>query len=223
MFVCPVTAALILVFGESRAAGVIALLERSFDYQRIEAKVWYAPTILLVPSVYALSYALMRLMGVVLPAPQFTVPSVIVMLVMFFITALGEELGWSGYVIDPMQDRWGALQAAILLGFVWAAWHFVPLLQAHRSLTWIGWWCLFTLAFRVLIVWLYNNTGKSIFAASLFHATSNLSWQIFPIHGSYYDPRITGLVMMLVAVVVTVTWGPRTLDRRSFRSSTATR
>ena len=26
-----------------------------------------------------------------------------------FIAALGEELGWVGYAIDPLQQRWGAL------------------------------------------------------------------------------------------------------------------
>jgi membrane protease YdiL (CAAX protease family) len=50
---------------------------------------------------------------------------------------LGEELGWSGYAIDLLQARWGALGAGILLGSVWAVWHFVPLAQVHRSPGWI--------------------------------------------------------------------------------------
>jgi len=29
------------------------------------------------------------------------------------------------------------------------------------------------MAMRVFMVWLYNNTGKSVFAAALFHASSN--------------------------------------------------
>jgi len=55
MFVCPATAALMLVYGESNSAGMIALLKRSFDYKRITAKIWYAPIILLMPGVYASS------------------------------------------------------------------------------------------------------------------------------------------------------------------------
>src|ERR1700758_1340350 len=73
MFVCPVAAALILVYGENKTAGVIALLKRSFDYDRITAKIWYVPTILLMPGVYALSYLLMRGMGMALPPAQFKV------------------------------------------------------------------------------------------------------------------------------------------------------
>lgn len=62
MFVCPVTAALILVYGENKTSGVIALLERSFDYKQVRPKIWYAPVLLLMPGVMVLSYELMRLM-----------------------------------------------------------------------------------------------------------------------------------------------------------------
>jgi membrane protease YdiL (CAAX protease family) len=33
----------------------------------------------------------------------------------FLVGALGEELGWSGYVLDPLQDRWSALRAGTSL------------------------------------------------------------------------------------------------------------
>ena len=211
---CPAMAALLLAYRENGSAGAIALLKRSFDLRRIETKIWYAPVVLLMPGVMAASYGLMRAMGVPLPPPQFPVLAPLVLLMAFFVTALGEELGWSGYVIDPMQERWGALGASVLVGLVWCVWHFVPLLQAHRSSAWIAWWCLGTVAVRVLIVWLYNNTGKSVFAAALFHATQNVTWLLFPIYGSHYDPRVTGSLLALLAAAVTIVWGPRTLTRR---------
>ncbi len=219
MVVSPVIAALILVYRESKTAGVVGLLKRSFDVRRIRAKVWYVPIIFLMPGVMVLEYGLMRLMGSPVPAPQFSVLSVPVLFLVFFVAGIVEELGWMGYAIDPMQDRWGALQASILLGLVWAAWHLVPLLQIHRSLEWIAWWCLFTVASRVIIVWLYNNTGKSVFAAALYHAMMNLGWQLYPVNGSYYDPRITGLIVAVVAVIVIVVWGPRTLARYRYGRS----
>ena len=46
--------------------------------------------------------------------------------------------GLVGYATDPVQDWWGALGAGVLLGLVWAVYHYVPLLQAHRSPAWIG-------------------------------------------------------------------------------------
>jgi hypothetical protein len=210
---CPAAAAVILVYLESETAGVRELLKRSFDFKRIRAKIWYAPIFLLPPGLAVLQFGLRRWMGVPLPIPQISVVATLGMSLAMFIAALGEELGWSGYAIDPMQDRWGALPASILLGVVWAIWHIVPLVQLHRSFVWIAWWCLGTVAARVLIVWLYNNTGKCVFATAVFHTMMNVSWQLFPIHGSYFDERVNGAILALAAAIVVVVWGPRTLAR----------
>ena len=213
MAFCPLAAAVILVYGEGQSDSVIELLKRSFDYGRIRAKVWYVPTVLLMPGIAILAYGVMRVMKFPLPAPRFPGVAVLVMFVAFFIAGLGEELGWSGYAIDPLQQRWGALRASILLGVVWAVWHIVPFVQADRSAAWIAWQCLTLAASRVLLVWLYNNTGKSVFAVAVCHAMINVSWQLFPNQGSHYDPRITGLITALAAAMVTVLWGPGTLAR----------
>ncbi len=155
----------------------------------------------------------MRLVRVPLPVPHFQVLAIPLLFFAFFIGALGEELGWSGYAIDAMQARWTALEAAILLGLVWAVWHWVPLIEAHRSTTWIAWWSLGTVASRVLMTWLYNNTGRSVFGAALYHDMIDLSWQLFPNSGSHWDPRINGLIVAVAAAIVTAVWGPRTLAR----------
>jgi membrane protease YdiL (CAAX protease family) len=166
-----------------------------------------------MPGTTIVTYALLRAMGLPLPSPQFPIVAALAIFAVGFVAALGEELGWSGYAIDPLQDRWNALAAAVLVGLVWAIWHWVPLIQAHRSPAWIAWWSLGTVARRVLIVWLYNNTGRSVFAAALFHDMSNVSWQLFPISGSHWDPRMDGLITAFAAAIVIGVWGPRTLTR----------
>jgi len=124
------------------------------------------------------------------------------MFVAFFIAALGEELGWTGYATEPLLRRWGTLTASLRLGVVWAAIHFIPLLQAHRSVAWIAWWCLGTIAFRMIMTWLYVHAGKSVFAATLFHAMINLCWQLFPNNGSFYDPQVFGLLTLVFAIII---------------------
>ncbi len=215
MIVAPVTAALIFVYREKKASGVMALLKRAFDFQRVKFTIWYVPTILLMPGIMLLSFVVLRMMGVALPTPHFSILTTLVLFAVFFVAALCEELGWAGYVTDPLQARFGALGGALLLGVVWAVWHFIPLLEAQRSLNWIAWWSLGTLASRVIITWLYNNTGRSVFVATLFHTMINLTWQLFPTNGaySYYDPRVASLITAAVAVVVVIGWGPRTLMR----------
>ncbi len=203
---CPMLAALILVYRTDRGPGVIALLKRSFDFDRIERKGWYAPILLIMPLVMLLSFWVLRLSGVPIPAPQFTALQALALFIVFFVGALGEELGWSGYAIDPMQERWGALKASLLLGAIWAVYHYVALVQEHRAVDWIAWWTVYTVAGRVIMVWLYNNTGKSVFGMALFHTMINVTWQLFPINGSYFDPRVTGSILAIAAVIVMMIW-----------------
>jgi len=60
------------------------------------------------------------------------------------------------------------------------------------------------------------NTGKSVFAAITFHAMSNVGVYLYPNQGSYYDPFITGVLIIAAAAVVVFLWGPRTLARFRF-------
>jgi len=52
--------------------------------------------------------AVMRLAGRPLPDPNVPLLMAPVFFLLFFLPAMGEELGWSRYAVDPMQNRWGA-------------------------------------------------------------------------------------------------------------------
>jgi CAAX protease family protein len=214
MVVAPMAAALLLVARQSGRTAVSAHVAKSFDARRIAPKYWYLPIVLLQPVIAVASYGLMRALQMPLPSPQLSLTAAISLFALFFVAAVCEESGWSGYLIDPLQERFGALRASLILGAIWAVWHWLPLLQVGRPWDWIGWWTLGTLATRVLHTWLYNNTSKSVFGATLFHAMTNVSWQLFPNHGSHYDPHINGVLLAVSAAFVVVRWGPRTLTSR---------
>jgi hypothetical protein len=211
----PIIAAAFLVYRESGRAGVVALVSRAVDVARFAPKIWYLPALLLFPAVALLSYGLTRALGLPLPPPEFSVSTVMILFAVFLLPALTEEVGWTGYATDPLQLRATALHAALRLGAVQAVWHLVPLLQARRTPEWIAAWCVGTVAGRVLFVWLYNNAGRSVFGAILFHDMSNVSWQLFPVNGSHYDPRLSGFLLSVAAAAVVVAWGPRTLAQFS--------
>jgi membrane protease YdiL (CAAX protease family) len=221
VWVCPAIAASLLEYRERGTAGVAALLRRSVDYARVQDKRWYVPAVLLLPGIYAATYGVMRLVGLPLPTVQIPVLAAVGWFFGYFIAGQCEELGWSGYALDPLQARWTALGASLLLGTVWVAFHLVPLLQAHRAPEWIACSSLATVALRVLYTWLYNNTGGSVFATVVFHATGNLA-QIGPFlnfgPGGYplAAQRIAALLLVVAAAVVAVVWGPRTLARNRF-------
>lgn len=202
MIVAPLGSALILTYRERGGKGALALLRRSFDHRRIQSPGWYVLIVLIFPIAFLATFAAQWALNRPLPAPDVMLSAAPALLVVFFISALAEELGWSGYALDPMQRRWGPLSASLLLGTIWAVWHVVPLVQVGRDLEWIVWWSLYAVASRVVYTWVYNGTERSVFAVALLHAMANLSWQLFPNDGSHWDAQIGGLVLTLMAVVV---------------------
>ncbi len=209
----PIIAAVILVRRQEGTKGVKTLLRRAFDYKGIRGKIWYVPILFFWPAMMVLEYGLMKLMGVPLPEPQIPVLPVLISFVVFFFAALGEEVGWQGYAIKPLQERWNALAASILLGIVWAGWHIVPFVQMGRTPAWIAWQCMGMVATRILMVWLYNNTGKSVFATILLHAMNNVTTTLLPSYGWQYDPFVAFIILAVAAAIVTFLWGPKTLAR----------
>jgi membrane protease YdiL (CAAX protease family) len=216
MLVCPAVASSILTYRIHGYDGVIQLLLRAFDIRQIQHKFWYIPIILIMPSITVVSYIVMRCIGLKLPTVHISLLMVPVYFVLFFVGAIGEEIGWTSYATDRLQHRFNALTASTILGTIWAAWHIIPYLQAHNSPSWIIGQGLFTVAARIIIVWLYNNTGMSVFAAIVFHAMVNVSWVLFPTNGSRYDPGITAAITIGIVLVVVYFWGAKTFSRNRF-------
>lgn len=213
MTFCPLFAAMILVYKESKLRGVKQLLKRAFDNEKIKVKKWYIPIIFLMPFITLMSYWFMQMTGALLPEPQTLLLSALIFFFIFLIGAIGEEIGWTGYVIDPMQNRWGALKAGLILGSLWAIWHIIPYSQARQTPMWIVWQCISTVFLRIIMVWIYNNTGKSVFATVLFHAMINVSMFLFPNYGSHYNPFVGAIFIILTVVIVVFFWGTKTLAR----------
>jgi membrane protease YdiL (CAAX protease family) len=213
MFFVPASAALILVRREGGSGAGRKLLKRALDYRRIRRKIWYVPILLLWPAMMVLEYGLVELMAVPLSDPRLPGLMLPVSFAVFFIAALGEEVGWQGYAMDPLQDRWGALTASIVVGIVWAAWHCVPFIQMDRTPAWIACQGASIVVARILTVWIYNNTGKSLFAATLFHAMNNVATVLLPSYGWHYDPSVGLVITVVAAAVITFLWGPETLAR----------
>jgi len=94
---------------------------------------------------------------------------------------LAEELGWTGFAVPRLRERFSVLATGLIVGVVWGVWHilqmwwvgrtsfetvpigiFLPLyfLTAIAALT----------AYRVLMVWVYDRTA-SLFVAVLMHGS----------------------------------------------------
>lgn len=199
----PMIAASILFFRRQGAKGIKRLFQMAWDYRKIRNKAWYFPIILLPPFMYLLSFLVIRMAERPLPdSIQIPVLWLPVFIVLYLITGAGEELGWSGYATEPMQNRWGVLGAGFLLGIIWAIWHSIAFVQTGSAVEWVIWQSVKTIAMRMIIIWIYNKAGKSVFAAILYHTADNVSWSLFPNTSSHYDPMVTGLINCAAAVII---------------------
>lgn len=211
MTFCPFIAAAILVYKKQKGQGVKQLLKLSIDFKKIRSKKWYLPVVFLMPVTALISFWYMKVTGGIVPEPQPSPLSVFIFFFVYFIGAIGEELGWSGYIIEPLQNRYGAFSASIILGIVWAIWHIIPYTQTHQTATWITWQCIATVFLRVIMVWIFNNTSKSVFAMVLFHTMVNISPYLIPNYGSHYNPFIFALLLVILTIVITFLYGTKTL------------
>lgn len=205
----PMLAACILVFIKEGKTGVIRLLKRAFDFHKIRQKRWLLPAVFGMPAIYLLIYGAMFLLKLPLPVGFDTPFRVLPLLfVAIFIAAAGEEIGWSGYATEPMQQRWGALKAAIFIGLIWAIWHFPSIIQQGHGWGWIFWGTLGTVGVRVLMVWLFNNTGGSVFVCIVFHSMANFGRILFPkdlVLNPLVDyPEVHYSIIAMVAVLVAI-------------------
>jgi CAAX protease family protein len=212
----PMIAASILIYRERGASGVTGLFRRILDVSRIRSRTWYLAVLLLGPVIVLAQYGLALGSGTQVPAPQLTLLVPISYLGLFLLTP-AEELGWTGYVLDTAQERSSALVAGILTGAIWASAHAPVWLLAGQSLEWCFWQMLFVVAIRVLMTWVYNNIGRSLFAMDLLHPGFFVWWYLWPVDGtglsvpSFYDPRNLAITAIALAAVVTLLWGPKTL------------
>jgi membrane protease YdiL (CAAX protease family) len=213
----PVTAALVLTYRENRGVGVKSLLKRCFDYKSITRKIWYAPIFFLMPVLFLLALGITTLTGELLPDTLFPVAAAPVAFLMFFIFALFEEIGWMGYAFDPMEERWNALVASVILGTIWATWHIPLYILSGQGPVRIIAQLISLLAIRTLIVWLYNNTGRSVFAAILIHAVYNVCTLTIASFYISLGHLITCILIIITTVVVVLLWDTETLARYRFR------
>jgi membrane protease YdiL (CAAX protease family) len=135
-------------------------------------------------------------------APQFLVFGVAAGLV----AGLFEEMGWTGFAFPRMSAQLRALAGAVVLGVLWALWHF-PVVDSLGAASPRGSaWPLFFVAFaavlvaiRVLIACLYVNTG-SVLGAQLLPAASTGSLVV--LSPSAVSPQQEALWYLAYAVLL---------------------
>ncbi len=219
--------ALLGAFGPTVAAFVLSdrvgrrdLLGRFTDLKRIGLG-WWLLILLFHPLVAIVSNWIgMRLGGPSVGLDRGTLgePTAFLtwLLIMIIGGPLAEEFGWRGYALDRLQTFGGAVNASVALGILWALWHLPLFFIAGTSQGAMGFgtpgfwmWTTQVVALTAVYTWVYNNTGRSIFGAFLFHFMHNATFSaLVGIGGRTSDEFEVGstLVSVAAAIIVVAVW-----------------
>ena len=90
-----------------------------------------------------------------------------------------EEIGWTGFVTPRLRSRYSLIKSGLILGLIWAVWHFLPVFwgsgdtygRLDLSSFLPGLFCHYTVLvpYRIILVWLHDRTG-SLIPVILMHA-----------------------------------------------------
>ena len=99
-----------------------------------------------------------------------------------------EELGWRGFALPYLQERYSALASSLIIGVVWAVWH-APAGIIERGVT--GWavdlpiYAVIVIGISIVATLLYNSTGGSVLLTMVFHAGVNAGQGLYPVEGMF--------------------------------------
>lgn len=126
------------------------------------------------------------------------------------VRGFGEETGWRGFALPHLQTRWSALTSSLILGLVWALWHFHPtninVLSKFPIL-----YILIVIPATIIFTWVYNNTDGSLLIAIVFHMMLDVAEYIVPLglyEGNILKLTINAIVNWSIAILLSflVVW-----------------
>lgn len=123
-----------------------------------------------------------------------------------------EEFGWRGFLQPRLQKRYSALLSAVIVGLLWAVWHFPVVYFGGASYDpgdFFGFLIILPL-WSIIMAWLYNSTRGALIIPMLFHAATNtpnpvrLAETASPTSGTIYELIVLGFWLLLPITLVLI-------------------
>ena len=180
------TAFLVAAVAEGTAG--VRQLRRQILRWRVGVR-WYLLVLLAIPIVFLLGGTLWRGLPLATTIQQewlgFFAAYLPQTVLIGLLVNLWEEIGWMGFALPRLQRRYGPLAASAIVGTLFALFHLplffiggmptLGMVALYMPLT-----ILIAIPQRVVITWLFNNTGGSVIIAMLFHAAHNAANNALP-------------------------------------------
>lgn len=164
--------------------GAVKTYQKSFLSLAFGWKVW-AVIFLLLCSITAAAWYIPELFGQ--PRLPMLLPGIYVFpvywLMMVFLGGGQEEIGWRGYILPFLENRYGTWTGSTILGLVWAVWHIPLWFIPGTSQTYMNFagFIMLTLGYSYLFSWVMKSSGKRPLAGLIAHGTANALIPVFPI------------------------------------------
>ncbi len=124
------------------------------------------------------------------------------------LSAFWEEIGWRGFLLPALQEKYNAIKSSIIIGFVWGLWH-LPIYLAinpygHKTIIFFLMMFVGCFALSIIATYLYNSTKGSLLTCILFHNAINTSAAYFfgNIKGEELRPLLIWVLLLLVSAVI---------------------
>lgn len=186
----PMIAAVILTYKEGKGHAVKAFFKKCLNF-KVHWK-YYIIAIILSFGITIIAHYTTTLLNIS-DLPNTLIPEdigipVFVLIIpytlMIFVLGGGqEELGWRGFIQDPLQDKLGVIKASLLIGVLWGTWH-APLWliqgEGHSYYSIIA-FILYATSWSLVIGIMYNLSGKKVMIPWVMHTLANVSVPFFPV------------------------------------------
>lgn len=144
---------------------------------------WYLAAVVLIAMLVVVATGAYVIAGGQLTVPAVTAPALVLAFVLSLTLGGGlEELGWRGYLLPRLQQRWSPVGATVIVGLGWAIWHLPLFVLPGAPNVGQPFWAfsVIVIALSFAFTWLYNMAKGSILPVILLHGLNNTSNLVYP-------------------------------------------
>ncbi len=197
----PAISAFVIITAVGGRSGVRAFARRLLEWH--VGLRWYAVVLLAYPALRLGARALANAVGSE-DAPLFAIDPWYAVAPFFLISLVDdpgavEEIGWRGFALPLLQQRYGALGASVLLGLVWGVWHLPAFFLSAMSQSGFVFpvFLLGSIVLSILMTAVYNSTRGNVLLMFLIHGVGN-----FHLGAAAGSTRTEMLVVLVLGLAV---------------------
>jgi membrane protease YdiL (CAAX protease family) len=152
-------------------------------------------------------------------------PLAAVLLLALLFNGYGEEIGWRGFLLPHLLERYGTVKSALLVAAVWAGWHTPTFwtIEGYSSMSvpvLIGGFGLGLCAGSIVLAHISTRTRASVLAAAVWHLSYNMGAATTASRGIV--GAVTTACVQIWAAIIVVQEVRRVLAHRRALSAAAT-